>query len=177
MSDYSGFLQSLKRNTNSHLNLLVKKYELGYWRCQLTCNEKQGSKSNADSFQPDKKRSRDISSKNKRLLIESEDALELKYTWEELQDMLTPLNALNPSSVTIEDQEFEEYENSGPNVITVQNGDAKWTCQENVWDHNRSACVAPDELRPRELDHLLRVAKEFHKWRNSMNQKPAPDQD
>ncbi|XP_023749906.1 B3 domain-containing transcription repressor VAL2 isoform X1 [Lactuca sativa] len=205
MSDYSGLLQSLKRNTDSHLNPLSRSMSLTIGDASWHANEKQGSKSRADSFQPDKKRSRNISSKSKRLLIESQDALELKYTWEELQDMLTPPNTLNPTSVTIEDQDFEEYEEppvfgKGSIFTARSSGEqeqwaqcdncskwrrlpidfllpAKWTCQENVWDHMRSACVAPDELGPRELDHLLRLAKEFHKWRNSMNQKPPPDQD
>ncbi|GKC80100.1 B3 domain-containing transcription repressor VAL2 isoform X1, partial [Tanacetum coccineum] len=58
--------------------------------------------------EPEKKRSQNICSKSKRLLIESQDALDLKYTWEELQDMLFP--PTQASTVTIDDQEFEEYE-------------------------------------------------------------------
>ncbi|GJY15876.1 armadillo-like helical domain-containing protein [Tanacetum coccineum] len=37
----------------------------------------------------------------------NQDALDLKYTWEEFQDMLFPPS--QPSTVTIDDQEFEEY--------------------------------------------------------------------
>lgn len=59
---------------------------------------------------PEKKRSRNIGSKSKRLHIDSEDALELKLTWEDAQDLLrAPPNAI-PSIVVIEDHEFEEYE-------------------------------------------------------------------
>ncbi|CAH1453149.1 unnamed protein product [Lactuca virosa] len=64
--------------------------------------------------------------------------------------MLTPPNALNPSSVTIEDQEFEEYEE--PPVF--RKGSIFTSSSSG------SAYVAPDELSPRELDRLLRLAKD-----------------
>ncbi|KAJ9544854.1 hypothetical protein OSB04_024561 [Centaurea solstitialis] len=194
LGDYSGLLQSLKRNTDSHLNALsanMKNSPIG--DASRHAHEKLGSKSRADPFQPDKKRSRNIGSKSKRLLIESQDALELKYTWEELQDMLSPPTTLKPSTVTIEDHEFEEYEEppvfGKASIFTARlSGEqeqwaqcdncskwrrlpadfllpAKWTCQENIWDQNRSGCLAPDELSPRELEYLLGLAKEFHKWR------------
>lgn len=59
---------------------------------------------------PERKRSRNIGSKSKRLLIDRLDALELKLTWEEAQDMLRPPPTVMPSIVTIEDHVFEEYE-------------------------------------------------------------------
>lgn len=59
---------------------------------------------------PEKKRARNIGSKSKRLHIDSHDALELKLTWEEAQDLLRPPPAVKPSTVVIEDHEFEEYE-------------------------------------------------------------------
>ncbi|KAI3943415.1 hypothetical protein MKW92_046524 [Papaver armeniacum] len=55
-------------------------------------------------------RSRKIGSKGKRLLMDTEDALELKLTWEEAQDLLRPPPTVKPSVVIIEDHEFEEYE-------------------------------------------------------------------
>ncbi|XP_024981188.1 B3 domain-containing transcription repressor VAL2-like isoform X1 [Cynara cardunculus var. scolymus] len=193
MSDYSGLLQSLKRNTDSHLNALSTNTNSPIGDASRHANEKLGSKSSVDSFQPDKKRSRNINSKSKRLLIESQDALELKYTWEELQDMLSPPTALKPSTITIEDHEFEEYEEppvfgkvsiftarlSGEQEQWAQCNNcskwrrlpvnfllpAKWTCQENVWDQSRSVCLAPDELSPRELEYLLGLAKEFQRLR------------
>nr|XP_043636022.1 B3 domain-containing protein Os07g0679700 isoform X2 [Erigeron canadensis] len=200
MSDYSNLLQSLKRNTDSHLNSLSRNMNLTIGDANWHANEMHGNgnKSRIDSsFQPDKKRSRNISSKSKRLHIESQDALDLKYTWEELQDMLTPPANMQPSTVIIEDNEFEEYEEppifGKGSIFTVRlSGEldqwaqcdncskwrrlpadfllpAKWTCQENVWDQSRAACLAPDELNPRELEHLLGMAKEFHKWRNSLS--------
>ncbi|KAI3759937.1 hypothetical protein L1987_50324 [Smallanthus sonchifolius] len=194
MNDYSTLLQSLKRNTDSHVNLLSRNTNLSIG----------DAKSRADSsFQPDKKRSRNIGSKSKRLLIENQDALDLKYTWEELQDMLNP-PTMHPSTVTIEDHEFEEYEEppvfGKGSIFTVRlSGDqeqwaqcdncskwrrlpvdfllpAKWTCQENIWDQSRSSCLAPDELNPRELEQLLGMVKEYHKWRNSMSHKPDQEQ-
>ncbi|KAI3677764.1 hypothetical protein L6452_37033 [Arctium lappa] len=193
MSDYSGLLQTLKRNTDSHLNALSTNMNSPIGDASRHATEKLRSKSRVDSFQPDKKRSRNIGSKSKRLLIESQDALELKYTWEELQDMLSPPTTLKPSTVTIEDHEFEEYGEppvfgkgsiftarlSGEQEQWAQCDNcskwrrlpvdvllpAKWTCQENVWDQSRSVCLAPDELSPRELEYLLGLAKEFQKWR------------
>lgn len=38
------------------------------------------------------------------------DALEIKLTWEEAQDMLRPPLSVMPSIITIEDHVFEEYE-------------------------------------------------------------------
>ncbi|XP_076935644.1 B3 domain-containing transcription repressor VAL2-like [Bidens hawaiensis] len=194
MNDYSNLLQSLKRNTDSHLNLLSKNMNLPIG----------DSKSRADSsFQPDKKRSRNIGSKSKRLLMENQDALDLKYTLEELQDMLNPAT-VHPSIVTIEDHEFEEYEDppvfGKGSIFTVRlSGEqeqwaqcdscskwrrlpvdfllpAKWTCQENIWDGPRFSCLAPDELNPRELEQLLGMMKEYHKWRNTMSHKPDQEQ-
>lgn len=59
---------------------------------------------------PERKKARNIGSKSKRLHIDSQDALELKLTWEEAQDLLRPPPAVKPSTVVIEDHEFEEYE-------------------------------------------------------------------
>ncbi|KAL8224747.1 hypothetical protein R6Q57_017304 [Mikania cordata] len=194
MSDYSNLLQSLKRNTDSQLNLLPRNMSLPIG----------DAKSRADSsFQPDKKRSRNIGSKSKRLLIENQEALDLKYTWEELQDMLNP-PTMHPSTVTIEDHEFEEYEEppifgKGSIFAVRLSGEqeqwaqcdicskwrrlpvdfllpAKWTCQENIWDGSRSSCLALDELNPRELEQLLGMVKEHHKWRNPMSLTPDQEQ-
>lgn len=59
---------------------------------------------------PEKKRTRNIGFKSKRLLMYSEEALELRFTWEEAQDLLRPPPSLKPSIVTIEGHDFEEYE-------------------------------------------------------------------
>ncbi|XP_071741871.1 B3 domain-containing protein Os07g0679700-like isoform X1 [Rutidosis leptorrhynchoides] len=199
MSDYSNVLQSLKRNTDSHLDSLSRNMNLTIGDASWHAKSKVDS-----SFQPDKKRSRNIGSKSKRLLIESQDALDLKYTWEELQDMLLPPVTTQPSTVTIEEHEFEEYEEppvfGKESIFTVQlSGEqeqwgqcdncskwrrlpadfilpAKWTCQDNIWDQSRAACLAPDELNPRELEQLLGMVKEFHKWKNSVGHGPNQEQ-
>ncbi|XP_071739674.1 B3 domain-containing protein Os07g0679700-like [Rutidosis leptorrhynchoides] len=199
MSDYSNVLQSLKRNTDSHIDSLSRNMNLTIGDASWHAKSKVDS-----SFQPDKKRSRNIGSKSKRLLIESQDALDLKYTWEELQDMLLPPVTTQPSTVTIEEHEFEEYEEppvfGKESIFTVQlSGEqeqwgqcdncskwrrlpadfilpAKWTCQDNIWDQSRAACLAPDELNPRELEQLLGMVKEFHKWKNSVGHGPNQEQ-
>ena len=61
-------------------------------------------------IQAEKKRSRNISSKRKRLHIDSEESLQLKLSWEEAQDLLRAPPNSTPSVVVIEDYEFEEYE-------------------------------------------------------------------
>ncbi|KAK6935638.1 B3 DNA binding domain [Dillenia turbinata] len=58
----------------------------------------------------EKKRTRNIGSKSKRLLIHNEDAREHILTWEEAQDLLRPSPTCKPSIVVIEDYEFEEYD-------------------------------------------------------------------
>lgn len=42
--------------------------------------------------------------------MDNEDALELKLSWEEAQNLLRPPPSAKASVVIIEDQEFEEYE-------------------------------------------------------------------
>jgi len=58
----------------------------------------------------EKKRTRNIGLKSKRLLIGNDDSMELRLTWEEAQDLLRPPPSVKPSIVTIEDQVFEEYD-------------------------------------------------------------------
>lgn len=58
----------------------------------------------------EKKRTRNIGPKNKRLLMNSEEALELRLTWEEAQDLLRPPPSASPSIVIVEDFEVEEYD-------------------------------------------------------------------
>lgn len=42
--------------------------------------------------------------------MHSEDAMELRLTWEEAQELLRPPPSMKPTIVTIEDHEFEEYD-------------------------------------------------------------------
>ncbi|XP_074568531.1 B3 domain-containing protein Os07g0679700-like [Curcuma longa] len=140
-------------------------------------------------WQPLQSSSRNIGSKSKRLLMDTEDALELKMTWEEAQELLRPPPSAKPTIVTIEDHEVEEYEeppifgkksiftarSSGEQDQWVQCDDcfkwrripvdillhAQWSCVDNVWDPNRSSCSAPDELSQKEMQLLLRQYEDF----------------
>ncbi|CAN1277214.1 B3 domain-containing transcription repressor VAL2 [Linum perenne] len=152
---------------------------------------------------PERKKAKNIGSKNKRLLMDGQDALELKLTWEEAQDLLRPAPTAKPSIVTIEDHDFEEYEEPpvfGKRSIFVARSTGiqeqwaqcdgcskwrrlpidvllppKWTCSENAWDQTRCSCSAPDELTPRELENLLRQNKDFKKRRVATStQEPEP---
>lgn len=200
MSGYSGFAQSLKGNADPNLTV-VSKSSGGDLSWQVV--EKNGS-GMRDIFEPhsmtmalERKRNRNIGLKSKRLLIDSREALELKLTWEETQDMLHPPPTEKPSVVTIEDLEFEEYE--GPpvfgkrSIFTARPSGGQeqwtpcdscskwrrlpvdillppmWTCADNVWDQSRISCTAPDELSPRDLESLLRLSKDFKKQRTLAN--------
>ncbi|KDP45701.1 hypothetical protein JCGZ_17308 [Jatropha curcas] len=79
----------------------------------IVTSENHGGRVNGDALlqsTSEKKRTRNIGPKNKRLLMNSEDALELRLTWEEAQDLLRPPPSVKPSIVAIEDHEFEEYD-------------------------------------------------------------------
>ncbi|KAF2531402.1 hypothetical protein F2Q70_00033395 [Brassica cretica] len=149
-----------------------------------------------------RKRVRNIGTKSKRLLIDSVDVLELRLTWEEAQELLRPPQSAKPSICTVEDHDFEEYDEPpvfGKRTVFVsrQTGEQeqwvqcdacakwrrlpvdtllppKWLCSDNVLDPGRSSCSAPDELTPREQDTLLRLSKEFKRRRlASSNQEEA----
>ncbi|KAF8018728.1 hypothetical protein BT93_H3585 [Corymbia citriodora subsp. variegata] len=140
---------------------------------------------------PEKKRTRNIGSKSRRMLIHNEDVLELRLTWEEAQDLLRPPPCVKPSIVTVEGHIFEEYDEppvfgkrtifisqlSGGPEQWAQCDDCskwrklpvdvhlppRWTCSDNIWDSGRRICSAPDELSPEELESLLRVNKDSNK--------------
>ncbi|KAI3742794.1 hypothetical protein L1987_60490 [Smallanthus sonchifolius] len=197
-------VQLLKGST--YINELPRNVNLLNGDVGWPTNEQHGIKLMAGAFPPsllapEKKRSRNIGSKSKRLLIESQDSLELIHTWEGLQDMLFPSPLLKPIVVTIEDNELEEYEEppvlgKGSIFTICSSGEQeqwaqcdncskwrripadfllppRWTCQDNVWDQHRVSCLAPDELSPRELENLLRLAKDFHGGKNYVSQKPG----
>ncbi|CDP06390.1 unnamed protein product [Coffea canephora] len=150
---------------------------------------------------PERKRSRNIGSKSKRLLIDSQDAFELKLSWEELQDMLCPPPCVKPSTVAIEDHEFEEYDQppvfGKKSIFTMrQSGEQeqwaqcdsclkwrrlpvnvllppKWTCQEHTWALSRPSCSGPEDLSPHELESLLKMSKELKKQKIASGLKSA----
>lgn len=113
VNSHPGILQSLKGGKDFPLNALSNHFGAGDfgWHISEMNGEKTVDGSLPSSLLvPERKKSRNIGSKSKRLIIDSQDALELKLSWEELQDMLCPPPSVKPSTVTIEDHEFEEYD-------------------------------------------------------------------
>lgn len=113
MSGYSGLLQSMKGNADAHLNMFSKQLSSVAGDNIWHKNEKQEQSKREMSPSmtgPDRKKARNIGSKSKRLLIDSRDALELRLTWEEAQDLLRPPLHVKPSITVVEEHEFEEYE-------------------------------------------------------------------
>lgn len=109
-SGHSAHFQINKGSKDPHLialseNLHLTDEDIGLHKCESNGDSRQQSMSNSE-----KKRTRNIGSKSKRLLMHSEDVLELRLTWEEAQDLLRPPPNVKPSIVTIEDHEFEEYD-------------------------------------------------------------------
>ncbi|WOL16323.1 B3 domain-containing protein [Canna indica] len=187
---YSGFLQSLKGAVDPYLSsqsehLNPSDGEISWLK---------GGRSNEGlQLQPLQKRSRNIGTKSRRLLMDAEDALELKLTWEEAQELLRPPPSAKPSIVTIEDHEVEEYEeppifgkktiftarSSGEQDQWVQCDDcskwrrlpvdvlllSKWICTDNTWDPKRSSCSAPEELSQNDMQFLLRQYEDVRRQR------------
>ncbi|KAH1162923.1 hypothetical protein AAZX31_01G121700 [Glycine max] len=199
-------VQLQKGCSETHLNALSKKWnsaggDMSWHNIDMPESRKRDELPLPPVMVPEKKRTRNIGSKSKRLLIDSQDALELKLTWEEAQDLLRPPPTVKPSIVMIEDHVFEEYEeppvfgkrsifvvrSTGVNEQWTQCDSCskwrklpvdvltppKWTCVENLWDQSRCSCAAPNELNPRELDNLLRLNKEFKKQRLAASQRLA----
>ncbi|KAJ9694175.1 hypothetical protein PVL29_009924 [Vitis rotundifolia] len=201
-------MQSLKGSTDPHLNALSKHLNSASGDIGWHKTEKHGGKTREglllpSMLVPEKKRTRTIGSKSKRLLIDGQDALELRLTWEEAQSLLRPPPSVKPVIDVIEDYEFEAY--TEPPVFgkrsiftTLPSGGeeqwvqcdscskwrkvphdylvpCQWTCAENLWDQSRCSCSAPDELSPRELEHILRQYKDFRKRRIAAVHRPAQE--
>ncbi|XWS22079.1 hypothetical protein CRYUN_Cryun29cG0003600 [Craigia yunnanensis] len=185
-------VQSLKGNADPHLNTLSNHLTSAGGDISWHKSDKHEDRTREglllpSMLTPERKRTRNIGSKSKRLLIDSQDALELKLTWEEAQDLLRPPPSIKPSVVTIEDHDFEEYDEppvfGKRSIFAVRSTGRQeqwaqcdscskyrrlpvdvllpptWTCADNNWDQSRSSCSAPDELTPRELENLLRLNK------------------
>ncbi|KAB5552244.1 hypothetical protein DKX38_009555 [Salix brachista] len=204
ISGYSGLLQSLKGSTDTHFSALHSASgDISWHKSDMQEDRTRDGLLLPSLLVPERKRTRNIGSKSKRLLIDSLDAFELKLTWEEAQDLLRPAPSVKPSIVTIEDHDFEEYEEPpvfGKRSIFVVRSiggqeqwaqcdscskwrrlpvDAllppKWTCVDNTWDQSRCSCSAPDELAPRELENLLRLNKDFKKRKMSSSHQPTQE--
>ncbi|CAO2839151.1 unnamed protein product [Amaranthus hypochondriacus] len=193
ISGCSGFLQSVKGSADAHVNAMSRQLDsaggIVRWHNSEKCNERtEEGMSPTSLLMLERKKSRNIGSKSKRLLIDNQDVLALRLTWEEVQGMLRPPQSATPSVVMIEDYEFEEYEEPpvfGKNSIFTGHssgvveqwvqcdncakwrrlpGDIllppKWACADNSWDHSRCLCSAPEELGPRELENFRQLSKD-----------------
>uniref|UniRef100_A0A2P2M358 B3 domain-containing transcription repressor VAL2 isoform X2 n=3 Tax=Rhizophora mucronata TaxID=61149 RepID=A0A2P2M358_RHIMU len=198
INGYSGLLQSLKGRANTHLSAFSKHLnsaggDVNWHKSDDHDDQTKKSLLLPLSLIPERKRTRNIGSKSKRLLFDSLDALELKLTWEEIQDLLRPPPSVKPNIITVEDHDFEEYDEppvfGKRSVFIVRSiGEQeqwapcdncskwrrlpvdfllppKWTCNENAWDQKRCSCSAPEELTPSELENLLGRYKDFKKRR------------
>lgn len=56
----------------------------------------------------EKKKAKNI--KNKRLLMNNDDATNVRITWEEAQELFRPSPSAEPAVFNVEDYEFEEFE-------------------------------------------------------------------
>ncbi|CAN6186029.1 unnamed protein product [Urochloa humidicola] len=157
--------------------------------------DKFGSRPDEGSLQFLQKRSRNIGSKTRRFLMDAEDAMALKLTWEEAQELLRPAPTAKPTIVMIEDYEFEEYDEppvfakrsiftiraTGEQDQWIQCDDcskwrrlpltiivaSKWTCTDNSWDPKSCSCSAPEELTPKELQSVLQQYEEMRRRKGS----------
>ncbi|XP_051128420.1 B3 domain-containing protein Os07g0563300-like isoform X2 [Andrographis paniculata] len=131
-----------------------------------------------------KRKNGNIPAKNKRLRFENDDVIDLKLTWKEAQMLLRAPAKTTPSLIIVDGFEFEEFEEAAPVIgrPTIPGVDhfgekiqwlqcedcfkwrkvpadallpARWTCAENVWDLDRSACSAVEDLTKEQLDHML----------------------
>ncbi|XP_022157280.1 B3 domain-containing protein Os07g0679700 isoform X2 [Momordica charantia] len=208
LSGHSSLLQSLKGNMDPQLNLLPGYFnqpgaDMSWQKAEKHDDNSREGLLLSSMLVPERKRTRNIGSKSKRLLIDCQDALELKLTWEEVQDLLRPPPTVKPSKFMVEDHEFEEYEEPpvfGKRSIFVVRSTwgqeqwaqcddcskwrrlpvdvllpSKWTCVENIWDQSRSSCSTPEELTTRELENLLRLNKEFKRQRTLAFNRPIQD--
>lgn len=114
ISGYSTLLQSIKGNSDPNLVALSKHFTTTACDISWQNAEKHDARSKETflppGMVPERKRARNIGIGSKRLLIDSQEALDLKLTWEEAQDLLRPPMTVKPSIVMIEDHAFEEYE-------------------------------------------------------------------
>lgn len=122
VSGYSGIVGTMKGGMDPHINALSEHLssadiDIG-WHKNESHGDRNGDSSHQSILNAEKKRTRNIGSKSKRLLMHSEDVLELRLTWEEAQDLLRPPPTSKPSVVTIEDLEFEEYDVSRSGSIS-----------------------------------------------------------
>ncbi|GJN33429.1 hypothetical protein PR202_gb22027 [Eleusine coracana subsp. coracana] len=154
VSGYPGFLQSIKGAADLHPSSLYDHHvNSADGDVSWLKTDKFGSRPDEGSLQFFQKRSRNIGSKSRRFLMDAEEALELKLTWEEAQELLRPAPTAKPNVVTIEDYEFEEYDE--PPVFAKR---SIFTIRATG-----CSCSAPEELTPKELQTVLQQYEEMRR--------------
>ncbi|KAL6499895.1 hypothetical protein OROGR_027805 [Orobanche gracilis] len=132
-------------------------------------NAKNGGRGPDDSRQHhmliSEKKARNI--KNKRLHMHNDDAVELRITWEEAQELFRSSPSAEPSIVMVEGHEFEEFEGSRHNwlnAIVAQNGEG---CHSMLFflqiGHVKKiygtltgcSCSAPEDINPKDPDIFI----------------------
>ncbi|XP_051130531.1 B3 domain-containing transcription repressor VAL2 isoform X2 [Andrographis paniculata] len=199
MSGYSGLLQSLNTGKSSSMTMLSK-HHVYTGNMSRYMIENNATKSGDNPLLLPEQKRRNIGAKSKRLLVDGHDSLELRLSWEEVQDMLRPPPSVKPSTISIDDHEFEEFDEPpvfGKSSIFIVrlSGELqqwsqcdncfkwrkipvdvllppKWTCQDNI-SVRTSSCSAPEELSYREVENLVRMNKEFKARRVSPSAKDA----
>ncbi|VAH42195.1 B3 domain-containing protein Os07g0679700-like [Triticum dicoccoides] len=196
VSGYSGFLQSMKGAADLQPSSLFDHHansadgEVSWLKA-----DRFGGRPDEGSFQFLHKKSRNIGSKSRRLLMDNEEALELKLSWEEAQELLRPAPSAKPTVVMIEDYEFEEYDeppvfakrsiftsrSTGEQDQWIQCDDcskwrrlplnviiaSKWRCADNTWDPKSCSCSAPEELAHKELQSILQQYEEIRRRKSN----------
>ena len=111
-NSYHDPLQTRKANGDAYLNKCSEHFRLGTGiaECLRTENSEMVNNDLVQLPISVSEKTQNIGPMCKRLLIHNEDAMELRVTWEEAQDLLCPAPSVKASIVAIEDQEFEEYE-------------------------------------------------------------------
>ncbi|XP_039136534.1 B3 domain-containing protein Os07g0679700-like isoform X2 [Dioscorea cayenensis subsp. rotundata] len=205
ISGYSGLRQSMKGPEDLNMSSLsgyMNSADFDIWHK----TDKHGAGMNEGftlqqpSLLPDKKRSRTIGTKSKRLHMDNDEALDLKINWEEAQDLLLPNPNAKPTIVIIDNTEFEEYDEppifgkrtiftagmTGVQDQWIQCDEclkwrripvhvlppSKWTCADNSWDRKRSLCSVPDELSVKDMQNLLQENAELKRRKVAINVKP-----
>lgn len=190
-------LQSITGSKENIGNVLSERSNIESGGIVWIKKDKYKCKSSEDLLQQtvvsSKKKTRNISSKSKRLSMHSGDTLELTITWEEAQDLFHPPSSIQPNVIVVEEFEVEEY--NEPPILgkrtlftnRISGGQdqwaqcdkcvkwrklpldvlvpPKWSCSDNIWDLTRSSCFAPEAINSKELDIFFRVEKDSKRQR------------
>ncbi|KAG2391421.1 B3 domain-containing transcription repressor VAL2 Protein [Vigna angularis] len=152
-NSYHDLLQTRKGNGDPYLNKCSEHFRLGTAGIAERLRTENSEIVNKDLVQLPisvSEKTQNIGPMCKRLLIHNEDAMELRVTWEEAQDLLCPAPSIKSNIVTVEDQEFEEYEE--PPVFgkrTTINARS-----------SGSLSFASEEMSPKELDNIPVIRKD-----------------